>query len=196
MGPLSKLAEQFRQNRECPLSMDNMTEAVTLHPCAHTFNEPSIHRIPGFGGLEAPRPCEQNSQRITKVRIVNQIDCPICRVPAKYYHRNWALREVCQEIPALFGEEKKAAPEPRPVPAPKGTLKDRFETVVGGIIAGFACLWSIGFAMQKEMENADLKAKILAAEEGKQSLQSALSGIITLVVLAMFVGGLSAAFKK
>jgi len=198
MGPSLSVdpnkAAQFTQNRECGISLDNMTQAVTLMPCSHTFNEPSIQRIPGFGSLEAPAPCEGNSTHITKVRMVNRINCPLCTTPVKHYYRNWALREVCQEIPALFGtnEEKKAnIPDRKALPAPKGTLKDRFESAVATLFGGCVCLGVLGFAMQKQQENNALIGRI---NDQNASIE-ALNGVITMLIFAGIIGGLAAACR-
>lgn len=176
-------ASQFTQKLECPISMENMTQAVTLMPCSHTYDERSIQRIPGFGSLEAPAPCEGNSTHITKVRMVNRINCPLCTTPVKHYYRNWALREVCQEIPSLFGEEKTAAPESRVVSAPKGTLKDRFEIVVGGVIAGFLSLGAVAYAMEQENQKNNLRNEIKAAQANAEFVK----GVFTLFVIAVIV---------
>lgn len=194
MGPSLSIsadrAAQFRQNREDPISMELMTQAVTLMPCAHTFDEPSIHRIPGFGGLETPEPCEQNSGRVTKVRIVNRINCPICRAPAREYYRNWAMRDVCQEIPALYGEEKKDVPPRIAVPAPRGTLQEKFEIIVGGFIACCLSSAALAFAMVKESENAELAGKIKKQNETIEMLKGTIVLGIFIIVIC------SCAFSK
>ncbi len=190
MGPSLSVdpnkAAQFTQNRECPLSLENMTQAVTLMPCGHTYDERSIQRIPGFGSLEAPAPCEGNSTQITKVRMVNRINCPLCTTPVKHYYRNWALREVCQEIPALFGtdEEKKAnIPNRKAVPAPKGTLQDRFTTLVSGIFACFISIAAVSFAVDTHHENQRLIGEIKNAQAQAEMMK----GIAGLVIIVGFV---------
>lgn len=135
--------EQFRMDRECPISNENMTQAATLMPCAHTFDERSLWIIPGFVALDDPHQClpanyaacPGEGNRVTKARIITHITCPLCRHPVEYYYRNWALRAVCLDIPRVFEsmEEKKT---PRPVvvpPAPPRNaeaLENRFVVAV------------------------------------------------------------------
>lgn len=157
MGPLPPLttnipnAEQFIRDQECPIGMDVMTEAVTLMPCAHTYNEQSVWMIPGFTGQDNPHPCEAGGARITKVRVVGHINCPLCQHPVAEYLRNWALRSACLSLPGVFNNHHSinvpapavgpmpapipVAPVPAPVapgpiPAAARTLKERFAMAV------------------------------------------------------------------
>ena len=157
-----KVADQFCMDRECPWSRELMTQAVTLMPCSHTYDEPSVWKIKGFSALEEPHQCMANvnpecageGARVTKVRVVSQINCPECRHPIEGYYRNWALRDVCLSIPSVFkpmedNEERKIpfvdaippieaaplgippSPPPQVVPRPKiYSFRERFYIAV------------------------------------------------------------------
>lgn len=154
--------EQFRMDRECPISNENMTQAATLMPCAHTFDERSLWSIPGFVALDDPHQClpanypacPGEGNRVTKARIITHITCPICRHPVEYYYRNWALRSVCLDIPKVFQpiEENKGQ---RPVVVPQ-PLEARPRNVQGlekrFIIAVSTALYSITLGACHMME--------------------------------------------
>lgn len=145
--------EQFRMDRECPITSENMTQAATLMPCAHTFDERSLWIIPGFVALDDPHQCLPanyaaclgEGNRVTKARIITHITCPICRHPVEYYYRNWALRAVCLDIPRVFESmEEKKTPRPVVVPqAPEAPPRNAQGFEKRFIIAVSAAIYSI-----------------------------------------------------
>jgi hypothetical protein len=193
MGPLltiyAKVASQFSQNAECPISSELMTEAVTLMPCGHTFNESSVHRIRGIQVQDAPAPCDEKTERITKVRVVTKVACPLCQGSVTEYYRNWACRSMCQEIPNLLKPAENKAdpslPTPKAVPAPRKPLQERFATLVGGFFACCLSLSAVGYAMHKRIENAALIKQIEQQNESMYTLKGVLMfGVIAVIFCA------------
>jgi hypothetical protein len=80
-------AQTFKQNLECPISLNRINTAMTLDPCGHSVNTDIAQGLFGaiIGGM-----------------AVNPGPCPVCATHVVKYIPNIALRNTAQDVDALL----------------------------------------------------------------------------------------------